>query len=182
MRLSDNVRWEGTMADCYIIDGYNVIYAWPIFEKLRETTLEHARDKLISILSEFAAVSGSRVAVVFDAYQVKGGAEHVEKIHSIEVYYTAQDETADSLIERLAGQAVLKGRVFVVTSDWDEQRIIFGQGAYRITPLELLKQVKAQKEEIRNNSKSSLPADDYLENRLGEEIRKKFEQWRRKKI
>ena len=169
------------MGDYYVIDGYNVIYAWPNYEKLRETALDHARDKLVAVMSEFAAATGNNVTVVFDAHQVTGGVEHMEKVHNVEVYYTAQGETADSLIERLIGQVLYKGRVFVVTSDWDEQRIIFGRGAYRITPKELLKQIEKEHKNIQRQTKESLPADDYLENRLGLEIRKKFEQWRREK-
>ena len=35
----------------YIIDGYNVIHAWPELSSLQEN-LAHARDRLIHILSE----------------------------------------------------------------------------------------------------------------------------------
>ncbi|MBM7853808.1 putative RNA-binding protein with PIN domain [Desulfohalotomaculum tongense] len=169
------------MPDYYVIDGYNIIHAWPGFKAIRENSLEHSRDKLIEMMSDFAASTGSKVTIVFDAHQVKTGIEHTEKVYNIEVYYTGKDETADSLIERLVGDLYKKGKVYVATSDWDEQRIIFGRGAYRLTPKELLKQVNDVKKEARRHARQSLPAEDYLENRLQEEVLRKFEQWRRRK-
>lgn len=169
------------MPDHYVIDGYNVIHAWDHYKKLRETSLEHARDKLVETLTNFAAASKSEVTVVFDAHLVKSGYERVEKVNNVVVYYTGQDETADSLIERLVGDLLVKQRVFVATSDWDEQKIIFGRGAYRLTPKELLSQIKKTSQETKRHAQKSVPADDYLENRLAEEVRKKFEQWRRQK-
>ncbi|WP_031517269.1 NYN domain-containing protein [Desulfofalx alkaliphila] len=167
------------MPNYYVIDGYNVIHAWPEFENIRETALDHARDKLISIMANFAAATESHVTVVFDAHLVKSGIEHMEKRFNIKVYYTSQGETADALIERLVGELSLKGRVYVATSDWDEQRIIFGRGAYRLTPKELATLIKRIKKETRRHAATDLPAEDYLENRLQDEVRKKFEQWRR---
>ena len=38
--------------------------------------------------------------LVFDAYQVKGGREHVEQYHNIYIVYTKEAETADAYIER----------------------------------------------------------------------------------
>ncbi|MEG6617522.1 NYN domain-containing protein [Peptococcaceae bacterium 1198_IL3148] len=169
------------MPDHYVIDGYNIIHAWDHYKKIRETSLDHARDKLIETLSNFAGASKNEVTVVFDAHLVKAGYEKFERINNVNVYYTGQDETADSLIERLVGELLKKSRVFVVTYDWDEQKIIFGRGAYRLTPKELLTQIKKMHQETKRHAKSSRPADDYLENRLDEEVRKKFEQWRRQK-
>lgn len=170
------------MPDYYVIDGYNIIHAWPEkFKEIMENSLEHSRDKLIEIMSNFAAATGSNVTIVFDAHNVKDGISHMEKINNVEVYYTGQDETADSLIEKLVGDLYHKGRVYVATSDWDEQRIVFGRGAYRLTPRELLKMVEDAQKEISFHAVSSEPTDDYLENRLQEEIRRKFEQWRRQK-
>jgi hypothetical protein len=169
------------MPDHYVIDGYNIIHAWHHYKKLRETALDHARDKLVETMVNFAATSRSEVTIVFDAHLVKAGYERVEKIINVTVCYTGQDETADSLIERLVGDLLKKQRVFVVTSDWDEQKIVFGRGAYRLTPNELLGQIKKLNQEARRHAKNSLPAEDYLENRLNDEVRKKLEFWRRQK-
>ncbi len=167
--------------DFLIVDGYNIIYAWPEFNNIRESGLEHARSKLIAVLADYAPLAGQKVLVVFDAHQVKFGAERIEVVDGVEVIYTRQGETADALIERLAGSLSHEGTVYVATSDWAEQRIIFGRGAYRLTPLELKTQVERIKRENEKHYSQVLPADSYLENRLLEKIKYELEQWRRKK-
>jgi len=169
------------MKEFLIVDGYNIIHAWPEFEKLKDSNLEHARVKLVSILANYAPLSGQNVVVVFDAHQVKNADERTEVIDGVEVVYTRQGETADSLIERLAGTLSEKGRVHVATSDWDEQRIIFGRGAYRLTPGELRAQIKRAGRESKELYTRDTPADSYLENRLRDRVRSELEKLRRKK-
>lgn len=169
------------MKEFLIVDGYNIIYAWPEFEKLKDSGLDHARSKLISILANYSPLSGQKILVVFDAHQVKNAVERTEVIDGVEVIYTQQGETADALIERLAGTLSNEGTVYVATSDWNEQRIIFGRGAYRITPGELRMQVKRARQESEELYTQSTPADSYLENRLLDKVRSKLEKWRREK-
>jgi predicted RNA-binding protein with PIN domain len=123
-----------------------------------------------------------KVVVVFDAHQIKGGGERTEVVDGVEVIYTQQGETADSLIERMVGSLSEEGGpVYVVTYDWAEQVIIFGRGAFRLTPAELREQVQRVKEESKVHYQQTKPADGYLENFLLDKVRAKFEQWRRGK-
>lgn len=170
------------MAEYLVVDGYNIIFSWPDFEKLRKAGLDHARAKLVDILVNYAAMSGDRVVVVFDAHLVKNNVEHMEIIgDSLEIIFTQEGETADSAIERLVGDLSARGKVSVATSDWAEQSMIFGQGAYRMTPRELSDKIKRLQQEGRQHYVSSSPAESYLENRLVDEVRKALETWRRKK-
>lgn len=169
------------MGEYLIVDGYNVIFAWPELEELKKTSLEHARLRLIDILINHAALTGLRIIVVFDAHRVKDVPQRVENEYGLRVIYTAEGETADTLIERLAGELSGRDTVYVATSDWAEQRMILGQGAYRITPKELSQWVKRMEGEEKNHYAGPTPADDYLENRLKENIRAILEKWRRKK-
>jgi len=169
------------MGEYLIVDGYNVIFAWPELEELKKTSLENARLKLIDILINHAALTGLRIIVVFDAHRVKDVQQRVENEHGLRVIYTAEGETADTLIERLAGELSGRDTVYVATSDWAEQRMIFGQGAYRITPKELLQWVERVEMEEKYHYAGGTAADDYLENRLKENIRAVLEKWRRKK-
>ncbi|OPY59362.1 MAG: YacP-like NYN domain protein [Pelotomaculum sp. PtaU1.Bin065] len=169
------------MREYLIVDGYNIIFAWPEFEKLKESSIDYARSKLVAILADYSSLSGQKVIVVFDAYKQKNITDKAEIIDGVEVVFTQQGETADTLIERLAGNLSKEGLVYVATLDWAEQGIIFGRGAYRITPGELRMQVnhlKLESEELWSGSK---PADSYLENRLLEKVRLKLERWRREK-
>ena len=181
------------MRDYLIVDGYNIIYAWPMLEKYIDSDIEYARSKLVSILADYSSVRGQKVVVVFDAYKQKkpgqnpyrqkGAADVAEIINGVKVIYTKHGETADTLIERLTGELTAKGVVSVATSDWAEQVIIFGQGAYRITPGELFTMVNEVKETSRDLWTMSGPLDSYLENRLDNAaVRSRLEQWRRGKL
>ena len=55
-----------------IVDGYNIIGAWPKLEELKRTDLAAARDMLVEKMAEYQGFTGYRVIVVFDAYGVKG--------------------------------------------------------------------------------------------------------------
>ncbi|MCL0062639.1 NYN domain-containing protein [Peptococcaceae bacterium] len=169
------------MSEHYIVDGYNVIHAWREDKKIEKMDFEHTRDKLIDIISDFVAATSTRATIVFDAHLVKSGVEHVEKINNVMVYYTKYQETADALIERLVGEFTKKSRVYVITSDWDEQRVIFGKGAYRLTPKEFYRLIACVKSENRRCVLKAKPADDYLENQLQKGIKDKLEQMRRGK-
>lgn len=170
------------MKDYLVVDGYNIIFAWPEFEKLRKAGMDHARAKLVDILVNYAALSGERVVVVFDAHLVKNGQERTgDAGENLEVIYTREGETADSAIERLVGQLPSGSGVHVATSDWAEQSMVFGRGAYRMTPMELLEKVRRLQQEAGRHYTTSTPTDSYLENRLVDEVRKVMEKWRREK-
>jgi len=169
------------MNEYIVVDGYNVIHAWPELAKLANENLEHARDKLVDILVNYAGFSGDRVVLVFDAHSVKGDVERYIEVNGVQIFYTREEETADSLIERLVGDIPKDGNIRVVTSDWEEQRVIFGRGAYRMTPKELMTRMREIGKENQRHLMRKDYTDSYLENRLAGHIRQIFEQWRRKK-
>ena len=124
------------MKEYYLVDGYNVINNWKDFAGIRDTDLEHAREILIDMVAEFSSFHGYDAVVVFDAMDVKGP-EATERIRGCMVVYTAEQETADSWIERETYQIARKGiKVFVVTSDKAEQDSVLGSGAFRISARE----------------------------------------------
>ncbi|RJX17172.1 MAG: NYN domain-containing protein [Desulforudis sp.] len=166
------------MKECLLIDGYNVIFNIPEFDTL---DLAHARGRLADILANYAGLTDHRVILVFDAHRVAGGVGGKEWVNQVEVIYTAEGETADNVIERLVGKLVGNCTVHVVTADWTEQRMIWGQGAYRMHPREFWARVSALRQDNKTYRKDR-PADEYLENRLGAGTRKALEAWRNKKL
>jgi predicted RNA-binding protein with PIN domain len=78
------------MKEFLVVDGYNIIFAWPEFEKFKESGLEHARSKLVSILVNYSHLSGKKIFLVFDAHQVKNSLERIETIDTVEVYIPAE--------------------------------------------------------------------------------------------
>ena len=95
------------MEEWLIVDGYNVLGASS--EAAQSGSLEEARDRLIRRLSEYQAISGRKVILVFDAHRMPGAGTKQE-LERIEVHYTRHRETADERIEKLVRQLRQPGR------------------------------------------------------------------------
>lgn len=136
------------MKEVLLVDGYNIIGAWDELKQLKEKDIGQARDLLIDYMAEYQASTGMHVIVVFDAYEVKG-IETKTKQFEVEVIYTKEKETADECIERLIKKIKnVQTQVYVATSDYAEQRIIFGQGALRKSARELYLEMQSIKGSI----------------------------------
>lgn len=137
--------------DVYLlVDGYNVIHAWDSLKQYLPDHLELARKQLSDWLCNYQGFRQCQVILVFDAYQVKGGREHVEQYHNIHIVYTKEAETADAYIERTTYDLAKEWRVRVVTSDGLEQRIILGNGACRVSAAEFEKELKEVEQAIQS--------------------------------
>lgn len=149
-KAHNNAKKPATVAPTYLlIDGYNIIFAWDELKAAAKESLDLARTLLIDKICNYQAIRQLNVIVVFDAYKVKGGVREVEKVHGVSVVYTKEAETADRYIEKTATELSKNYRVRVATSDAQIQMIIFGGGAARVTPSELLDEVKAADKEMR---------------------------------
>jgi predicted RNA-binding protein with PIN domain len=168
------------MNEFLVVDGYNIIGAWPQLVKLKDINLEEARDQLIHMLADYQAFTGIQVCVVFDAYLIPGlgGKYEMSKLH---IVYTKEKETADELIESLVSEMIgRRKRVYVATSDMTEQNVIFGKGALRLSARELLEKIKENDKELRRKiGESSSPTRNSLDNNLSNELKQLFEKWRR---
>lgn len=136
-----------------IVDGYNIIGAWPEFRELRDQDFELARERLIHAMAEYQAFTGISVTIVFDAY-LQAGRESRMKKGGIEVVYTRENETADEWIEKTAAEWLEDIRVTltVATNDYTEQWVIFALGALRISAQELRREWKAAVAQIRDQT------------------------------
>ncbi|QGG49203.1 NYN domain-containing protein [Heliorestis convoluta] len=168
------------MQDILIVDGYNVLNAWPDLIELKGQSFEHAREKLIDLLAEYGALQGLEVLIVFDAHLVKGGLERIEKVSGLKVVYTKEDETADRYIERLLGRYASRRNVWVATGDAVEQSMALGRGACRVTVRELYHQVKVASKDRKKHYRPPVE-ENHLDGRLSEDIRRRLERMRREK-
>ena len=100
-----------------IVDGYNVIFAWSSLKELARDNMDLARSRLMDILSSYCGYTKSELVLVFDAYRNPGSAGKRSDYHNIHVAYTADGETADAYIERIANQIGKNYSVRVITSD-----------------------------------------------------------------
>ncbi|MBQ0059806.1 MAG: NYN domain-containing protein, partial [Lachnospiraceae bacterium] len=154
-----------------LVDGYNMIFAWKELHSLADADIKAARDRLMEILSAYGGCVSDRIILVFDAYKVSGGEEHVLRYHNISVVFTREAETADQYIEKAAKEMVRQYDVTVATSDGVEQMIIFGAGARRLTAAELEEDIARAKEELRENYLETHQGGKYfLQNNLSEKL------------
>lgn len=166
--------------DVLVVDGYNVIGAWDELVQLKRRSISEARDRLVEILSEYKAYSGLRIIVVFDALYVKG-LESKQAINNLEIIFTNENETADDCIERLVAEVKhVKNQVYVATSDYAEQRTIFGRGALRISARELLINIEGIDDNIEHSIKNLPKYDGLLKSRIDQQTLKELEKIRRR--
>ncbi|PLT31310.1 NYN domain-containing protein [Peribacillus deserti] len=165
--------------DILLVDGYNIIGAWPQLRSLRNRDLSAARDSLIQKMAEYQAFSGFRVIVVFDAHFVQG-TEKKYKDYKVEVIFTRENESADERIEKLAIELNnIKTQIHVATSDATEQWAIFGQGALRISARELFNEVEHIDKEIEKKIVKTSGKKPASKIQLSSEMAEIFEKWRR---
>jgi predicted RNA-binding protein with PIN domain len=124
-----------------IVDGYNVIHAWPSLKRLLDqASLEAARDQLVDRLSVLGMVTGAEVTVVFDSNRAAASSEEV--VEGVRVMFTRKGHSADHAIERIAYRAADAGDVITVaTSDRFQRDLVRGMGGAVISALELERRV-----------------------------------------
>ncbi|MCM3588479.1 NYN domain-containing protein [Mesobacillus maritimus] len=165
--------------DILLVDGYNIIGAWPELRALKTKDLAAARDLLVEKMAEYRAYTGYRVIIVFDAHYVQG-TEQRYKNYNVEVIYTRENETADERIEKLAiDLSNRKTQIHVATSDFTEQWAIFGQGALRKSARELYTEMNVMEQKIEKRVRKIQKKKPLSKIPLSDEMAEIFEKWRR---
>ncbi len=114
-----------------IVDGHSVIFAWPELRKLHQRRTSLARDALVQRLRDYQDWTGVRVVVVFDG---KGAVVDASAFPGeVQIFYSRDGQTADSLVERLASKYGEQFRLLVATSDYLEQETVAACGAETIS-------------------------------------------------
>jgi len=158
-----------------LVDGYNIIHAWPELIELAKDNMDAARSKLMDILSNYQPIRRCKIMLVFDAYRVEGRKESVEDYHNISVVFTAEAQTADQFIEKFAHSNKQKLRITVATSDGLQQIIIRGAGAGLLSARELLDTVVSAEEALsRDHLSGAKKMKNKLEDVISEDIKDKL--------
>ena len=119
-------------AQYLIVDGHSIIFAWPKLRQLHARRKSLARESLIKELRHYQDWTGVHVVVVFD-----GSGEHVTEQsdpHDVQIFYARRDQSADSIIERLASKYASQFDVTVATSDYLEMETVNACGASCLSP------------------------------------------------
>ena len=115
-----------------VVDGHSVIFAWPELRKLHQRRRSLARDALVKRLRDYQDWTGIQVVAVFD-----GTGDRINETSGpgeLHVIYSKRGQTADSIIERLAGKYAGRFDLTVVTSDSLERETVHASGASWISP------------------------------------------------
>lgn len=100
-----------------LVDGYNVIFGWEELKALAADNMDLARTRLADMLSSYAGFTKAETVLVFDAYRTPNTNGSKGEYHNIHLAYTADGETADMYIERIANDIGKNYDVRVVTND-----------------------------------------------------------------
>ena len=141
-----------------LVDGYNIIHAWPELKELAAVNLDAARTSLQDTLCNYQGYKKCHVIVVFDGYKVKNNPGTVIQYNNIHVVFTKEAETADQYIEKVTQQMDRRYSVAVATSDKPEQIIILGKGAMRLSAHDLKKEIKETNVEIKKQHLEKTPS------------------------
>ncbi|WP_416148161.1 NYN domain-containing protein [Salipaludibacillus sp. HK11] len=167
------------MRKVLLVDGYNIIGDWPELRELQMTDLAGARDLLVEKMAEYQAYTGTEVTVIFDAHMVVGLGKNYQN-YDLNIIYTREKETADERIERMVIELKrIDRQIYVATSDFVEQRVIFASGAYRKSARELLTEMKQIERGIEKEVLQTKKAKTKTKLPITEEMAEIFEKWRR---
>ena len=129
-----------------LVDGYNVIKRAPSFQAARVQSLAAARAQLVALLRNRYRHTPHQVIVVFDGNEKLEQVSHEQRIRII---YSSQEETADSVIARLAVSARAAGReVEIYSDDIEVQQSVTLQGGSAQTTAQLERQVHAAPRDV----------------------------------
>ena len=131
-----------------IVDGYNLIYAWPMLKALAEDRMDLARSRLQDLLSSYCGFTKNELVLVFDGYRTPGNPGTHTQVHNIRVAYTKDGETGDAYIERLVNDIGKNYRVRVVTSDNLIRLSALRSGVLRTSSQEFAGEVEGVLEQI----------------------------------
>ncbi len=159
-----------------LVDGYNILFAWPELKELADKDTDAARMKLLDLLSNYQGIRQCRIIVVFDAYRVEGHREEIVSHHNIHVVYTKEAQTADQYIEKFAHDNQQKYKITVATSDGLQQIIVRGAGCQLLSARELKVDVEEASKRIKEKFQEIQARDrSYLMDALPEEAKQQME-------
>ncbi len=171
------------MKDILIIDGYNFIFNFFKVANLDNDDIEYLKGKLIADLITYNSQKNYELILVFDASKSSNKLRSSEKADNIKVIYSREGETADTIIEELVSGWSANRKIFVVTSDYSQQKVVFGKNTVRRSCREFGLELNSVRNDIRKRikkeNKNTKGVFYPLEKRLDPEMRKKISDYRK---
>jgi predicted RNA-binding protein with PIN domain len=117
-----------------------MIFQWPDLTLLHARRTAVARESLVRMLTGLQDNSDWHVTVVFDGNGVKP--TEATMPHGAQVFYSTADQTADSVIERLAAKYSDRYEVTVATDDLMERTTVASFGASAMSARQLREEIE----------------------------------------
>jgi len=165
-----------------IVDGYNIIFAWPELSALKDVNLQDARELLIATLADYAAMTRQKVTVVFDSHRRPDAEASEQTVSGVQVVYSGRKTSADHVIERLLFEARASDEVTVATSDALQRDLALGRKIKTVSALTLKGQVDAvlaQRNQQIGDTRARSDIARRLEDRLDPKTRERLDRLRR---
>jgi predicted RNA-binding protein with PIN domain len=169
--------------DKLIVDGYNVVFAWPELAALKDVNLDDARQALIAIMADYAALTRQQVTIVFDSHRRPDSEGSTQRVSGVQVVFSGRKSSADHVIERLIFEAKASDQVTVATSDSMQRDLALGKEVKTISALLLKAEVEtalARRDAEMGDRKARSELSRRLEDRLDEQTRRRLDQLRGK--
>ncbi|MDD3819483.1 MAG: NYN domain-containing protein [Actinomycetota bacterium] len=177
-----------------IIDGHNFIFNFFRAGKLNKENIEYIKEKLINDLSLYKSQKNCDLVVVFDARNSENRRRSIKTVDGVIVIHSRRNESADRVIEELVGKKAKASKdldkkegynkIFVVTSDYPQQKVVFRENVYRKSCREFQAELSFLKKEIMQKITCLNDESDKkfltMEKKLNSKNRKKLSELRKK--
>lgn len=129
-----------------IVDGHSMIFQWAELKTLHARKGFAARESLIRVLTRYQDGTGTTVAVVFDGKGERPSKS--EEATAIQVFYSKDGQTADSIIERLVAKYGTTHSVVVATDDNLERQTVEAFGGFWMSSDQLQSEISRVDAEV----------------------------------
>lgn len=147
-----------------------------MLKEMSKFDMGSARDQLIATLSSFYPWCWQRIIVVFDGQNYSW-----LEVEGIEIVYTSEKETADTMIEKLSAGLSQHYQVLVATSDNEEFRAASALGARAISAATLTEVMNECRDDYREKTANADPVKGVMIHELiNKKVKEDLEKLRRK--
>lgn len=126
-----------------IVDGSNILHAWPELRALLKRNRDAARARLVDLLIPLHDLETERLTIIFDGRGPELVVEHPAGPASLSLIYTPAGTTADDVIEQLVSHSAKPASCLVATDDQAERSTIEATGAAWCSARELASRASA---------------------------------------
>lgn len=120
-----------------LVDGSNLVHAWPELRALAKRDRDAARAQLVQRLAPIHDLAEVRVTIVFDGRGAELAIERPAEHTTFSIVHTPVSLTADDVIERMVSAAAEPANCYVATDDVAERSLVSAAGGQTMSSHDL---------------------------------------------